>query len=78
MCWRIRSVIILLGSEYYVANIFVLLLAGVPWLVLGPLDISSTGLTLFYKSIFSPMLPVIHVITQICSLLGVTKKSFTE
>lgn len=37
MRWRIHSVIILLGSEYYVANIFVLLLAGVPPLVLGPL-----------------------------------------
>lgn len=37
MYWRIHSVIILLGSEYYVANIFVLLLAGVPQLVLGPL-----------------------------------------
>lgn len=37
MCCRIHSVIILLGSEYYVANIFVLLLARILQLVLGPL-----------------------------------------
>lgn len=37
MCCKIHSVIILLGSEYYVANIFVLLLAGILQLVLGPL-----------------------------------------
>lgn len=37
MYWRIHSVIVLLGCEYYVANIFVLLFAEGPQLILGPL-----------------------------------------
>lgn len=46
--------VILLGSEEYVANSFVLLLAGVPQLVLGPLEMVSASIwfTFYCKSIF--------------------------
>lgn len=49
MYWRFHSVAILLGSEYYVAHSFVLLLSGIPQL--GP-GTSLDGICKYRTGIF--------------------------
>lgn len=85
MYWRFHSVAILLGSEYYVAHSFVLLLSGIPQLGLGTsLDgicKYRTGIFLqvyFFFPVRQPILAIRCVIIQSRSSPGVMKQSFNE